>query len=587
MRGYDVEGVLLFKNDYYRNDGYLKEYFAKHGSKTGVFPPPPSKNHEDSTADQEAMSSYYAAQSSSDEVLDMLHHLESRHTERVMKLEKMSEEAHKYIWYPFMQHQDLSPKSITVIDSAHGDFFQTYSSGKGDSLLAPMFDGSASWWTQGLGHGNTTLTLSAAYASGRYGHVMFAGAIHEPALSLAKLLLSSLQNPRLTRVFYSDNGSTGCEVAVKMALKASRVRYGWNDREEAGVIGLKGSYHGDTLGVMDCSEPCDYNKEVDWYKGRGWWFDFPKVMMREGRWVIEVPEDLEEMLGGSVEFGSLAEIFDLEKRKGEEAGKLYEKYIYNTLEGLIKKEGRRFGAVIMEPVVLGAGGMLFAYVPPLPPSLYRPAKSPANSDSDPLFQSTLVSVTRSNPSLFSPTDIPQPQTTPSSESTWTGLPIIFDEVFTGLYRLGRLTPSSFLQTHPDISVHAKLLTGGLLPLSTTLASDSIFEAFLGEEKKDALMHGHSYTAHAVGCSVAETSVKSLIELDNAGGWEEAKKDWSVKGEEIVVWSSWSQTFITQISNLPNVEGVWALGSVLAIHLKTSRAGTYSTPIATGPNVHHG
>lgn len=225
--------------------------------------------------------------------------------------------------------------------------------------------------------------------------------------------------------------------------------------------------------------------------------------------------------------------------------------------------------------------------PPPPPSLYRPAKSPANSDSDPLFQSTLVSVTRSNPSLFSPTDVPQPQTTPSSESTWTGLPIIFDEVFTGLYRLGRLTPSSFLQTHPDISVHAKLLTGGLLPLSTTLASDSIFEAFLGGEKKDALMHGHSYTAHAVGCSVAETSVKSLIELDNAGGWEEAKKDWSVKGEEIVVWSSWSQTFITQISNLPNVEGVWALGSVLAIHLKTSRAGTYSTPIATGPNVHHG
>lgn len=167
------------------------------------------------------------------------------------------------------------------------------------------------------------------------------------------------------------------------------------------------------------------------------------------------------------------------------------------------------------------------------------------------------------------------QTTPPSENTWTGLPIIFDEVFTGLYRLGRLTPSSFLQTHPDISVHAKLLTGGLLPLSTTLASDSIFEAFLGEEKKDALLHGHSYTAHAVGCSVAETSVRSLIELDSTGGWEEAKKNWRVEGKETVVWSSWSQALITKISNLPNVDGVWALGSVLAIHLKTSQAGTHS------------
>lgn len=360
MRGYDVEGVLLFRNDYYRNDGYLKQYFAKHGSKTGVFPPPPPKNHEDAAADQEAMSAYYEAQSSSEEVLDILLHLESRHQERVTQLEKMPDEAHKYIWYPFMQHQGLSPKSITAIDSAHGDFFQTFSSGQGSSMLTPMFDGSASWWTQGLGHGNTALTLSAAYASGRYGHVMFAGAIHEPALSLAKMLLGSLQNPRLTRVFYSDNGSTGCEVAVKMALRASRIRYGWNDGQEAGVIGLKGSYHGDTLGVMDCSEPCDYNKEVDWYKGRGWWFDFPKVMMREGRWVVEVPKDLEEELGEGMEFGTLSEIFDLGKRKGQEAGKRYEKYIHNTLERLIKKEGRRFGAVMMEPVVLGAGGMLFA-----------------------------------------------------------------------------------------------------------------------------------------------------------------------------------------------------------------------------------
>lgn len=352
-------GVLLFRNDYYKNDGYLKQYFAKHGVKTGVFQAPPEKQA-DAIADREAMSAYYEAQCNSEEILDMLHHLETGHKQRVINLGKMSEEAYKYIWYPFTQHQDLSPSSITAIDSAHGDFFQAYSSGDESCLLTPMFDGSASWWTQGLGHANTALTHSAAYAAGRYGHVMFAGAVHEPALSLAKLLLSSLKNPRLTRVFYSDNGSTGCEVAVKMALKASRVRYGWSDGQEAGVIGLKGSYHGDTLGVMDCSEPCDFNKEVDWYKGRGWWFDFPKVMMRKGRWVVEAPADMKEELGECTEFGSLAEVFDLEKRRTQEAGKIYERYIHGTLERLIMKEGYRFGAVMIEPVVLGAGGMLFA-----------------------------------------------------------------------------------------------------------------------------------------------------------------------------------------------------------------------------------
>lgn len=359
MRGYDVVGVLLFRNDYYKNHVYLKQYFTKHGIKTGAVPPPPEK-HKDVALDREAMSVYYESQSGSEEMLDMLHHLEIEHTQRVAKLGEMSEEAHKHIWYPFTQHRDLSPYSITAIDSAHGDFFQAYSPGDRGSLLAPMFDGSASWWTQGLGHANTTLTHSAAYAAGRYGHVMFAGAIHEPALTLAKLLLSSLENPRLKKVFFSDNGSTGCEVAVKMALKASRVRYGWNDGLEAGVIGLKGSYHGDTLGVMDCSEPCDYNKEVDWYKGRGWWFDFPKVIMKKGLWVIEVPEDMAVELGECMEFASLGEVFELEKRMKQETGKRYERYIYNTLERLTKKEGYRFGAVIIEPVVLGAGGMLFA-----------------------------------------------------------------------------------------------------------------------------------------------------------------------------------------------------------------------------------
>lgn len=131
-------------------------------------------------------------------------------------------------------------------------------------------DASASWWTQGLGHGNPDLSLAAAYAAGRYGHVMFASAINQPSLQLAQLLLIKHNNPRLAKVYYTDNGSTGMEVGIKMALRASCLMYGWDHRkEDIEVIGLKGSYHGDTMGVVDASEPGLYNNTIEWYKPRG------------------------------------------------------------------------------------------------------------------------------------------------------------------------------------------------------------------------------------------------------------------------------------------------------------------------------
>jgi len=158
--------------------------------------------------------------------------------------------------------------------------------------------------------------------------------------------------------------------------------------------------------------------------------------------------------------------------------------------------------------------------------------------------------------------------------TWSGLPIVVDEVFTGLYRLGRIASSSFLGINADISIHAKLLTGGLLPLCVTLASESIFRDFLDESKTKALLHGHSYTAHAVGCNVAKTSVETMIALDAGDAWSAAKSDWKKSGEETgTVWSAWRHSFITEVSRFPQVEGVFALGSVLSIALKDNTTGT--------------
>lgn len=369
MRGYDLDTVLQLTDDIYQNHTYLQEYFAKKGILSLALPQPPTRAEKEED-DYEIMAEYYEKTSSSDIVTETIHALATKHISRIQTLSEMSTKAHNTIWYPFTQHSDVSPTTITAIDSASGDFFQTHStvspsnqeSDAKEEVLTPTFDGSASWWTQGLGHGNPELSLAASYAAGRYGHVMFAGTVHAPALDLATTLLSSLNNPRLTKCFFSDNGSTGMEVATKMALTATCERYGYEGekKREVGVLGLKGSYHGDTVGAMDCSEPSTFNEKVHWYRGRGYWFDFPKVGCKNGKWVIEVPDEFDGEVGGDMKFKSLNEIFDLEERRESEAGRMYEKYIEKTIERLVEVEGMTFGALVMEPVILGAGGMLFA-----------------------------------------------------------------------------------------------------------------------------------------------------------------------------------------------------------------------------------
>ncbi|EGY19020.1 adenosylmethionine-8-amino-7-oxononanoate aminotransferase [Verticillium dahliae VdLs.17] len=568
LRGLDVEAVLLFQNATYENHLYLKDYFQEHAGIPVETVTAPPERHEDPRYDHGALLAYYERESSSETAHGVLKDLDHRGKSRIARLENMPQSASKNIWYPFTQQKLLTPDRISVIDSANGDFFQVLTPAAAPSpanesgLLQPAFDGSASWWTQGLGHGNPRLTLAAAYAAGRYGHVMFAEAIHEPALALAEKLLHGMGNPRLTRVFYTDNGSTGCEVAVKMALRAARLRYGWAASEKMEILGLKGSYHGDTIGTMDCSEPSVFNEKVEWYQGKGFWFDYPSVWCRDGKWVVDTPEALQNNLGDGAKFGSLSDVFDLSNRTQTKAYESYKNYFRSVLERLQKQDGRKFGALMLEPVVLGAGGMILV---------------------DPLYQKALVDVVRSSPELFG-----NATASSTTEHDWQGLPVIFDEVFTGLYRLGRFSSSSLLATLADISVHAKLLTGGLLPLSTTLASESIFDAFASDDKSDALLHGHSYTAHAVGCQVAVESLDQLQRMDENGAWDWAKKNSSGKalgaapspGASGNTWSMWSNEFIDSLSRQSDkVAGAWALGSVLTISMRSDDGVGYTSKAA--------
>jgi dethiobiotin synthetase/adenosylmethionine--8-amino-7-oxononanoate aminotransferase len=217
---------------------------------------------------------------------------------------------------------------------------------------------------------------------------------------------------------------------------------------------------------------------------------------------------------------------------------VYRAYVRRVLDSLVKDGKPTIAALVIEPLVLGAAGMIFV---------------------DPLFQRVLVDVVReseSNPS-----------------SGWAGLPVIFDEVFVGLYRIGMESTAPLLGVNPDISVNAKILTGGLVPLAVTLASDSVFRSFWGESKVDSLLHGHSYTAHAIGCEVANETLKIIDDMASSEAWTPHKQEWnSYIGEPSKVWSFWSPHFVERVSKLPSVAEVMTLGTVLSIKFRDNDAG---------------
>ncbi|EPQ31140.1 uncharacterized protein PFL1_01329 [Pseudozyma flocculosa PF-1] len=704
MNGYDVEAVLLFPSRRYGNVEYLRRYFQEeHGipvwglggpndpslsADAHAWGPPPVRNS-DSSADRAAMQAFYrglvqgrsaedilrtGGEGSKEEdvggVYSVVHHLRQRHQARLREISTLASRTRQTCWWPFTQHTlTKSDAEVNVIDSAHGDFFAALdqrggakrADGKPVSLLQPLLDGSASWWTQCLGHAPNRLVQAAAKAGARYGHVLFPNGAHEPALYLAEALTGKHGGSGSTggdlgthpgagwasRAFFSDNGSTGMEVAIKMAIQSSLVRYSVDrpsseaagKRAEKGrqpgymsgrpkreweVLGLKGSYHGDTIGAMDACEPSVYSEAVDWYRGRGHWFEPPLVEVKQGRVTIslartgddtslvkdgDVPESLRpcQTEAGKpakvyeATYASMQEAYDVEARlRTDPLASVYRRSIRAELERLVVVEGRRFGAVILEPLVMGAGGMLFV---------------------DPLFQRTLIDVVRESEDLFSLTDPPsRTARTPThnasrpsgrerrDQSEWQGLPIIFDEVFAGLYRLGHATTASVLGVTPDISCLAKILTGGMVPMSVTLASSSIFETFSRSESKvDALLHGHSYTAHPIGCQVALETLRTIAELKKSQGWTGAQGQWLAQrdGESVPAdatatsaptsnsdeasgvrngtpgaWSFWSPAAVDQLSKLPNVDHAIAMGCVLKVCLKDGEGGGGYTSTAS-------
>ncbi|ORX57484.1 PLP-dependent transferase [Hesseltinella vesiculosa] len=550
LRGYDVPSVLLFNNDRYKNHELMATRLGQSNVPVQVacVPAPPAP-HEDPMKDQEAMQRYYAEL---DEYLvPVMAYLDKQHQDRFDRLDTMADKARDKFWWPFTQHNLV--KKVTVMDSAHQDRFVTYD--KETQTQNDMFDSCASWWTQGLGHANPQLTLAAAHAAGRYGHVMFPESCNEPALALAESVLD--KDTWAQRVFFSDNGSTAMEVALKMAMGSAGKRYGWHqqERKPIDILGLDGSYHGDTIGTMDACSPNVYNDQVDWYQPRGTWLEPPTVHVSQGKAFVHVPASVSGQ-SERIDYDSLSSVYSVDQLGNQRDTALADIYQRHIREQLIKLRGRNVGAVLMEPLLMGAGGMIFV---------------------DPLFQRVMVDTVRQEAK-----DLLGYQVQPNHEQTdgWQGIPIVFDEVFAGWYRLGRRSASDHLGVKPDIAAYAKTLTGGLLPLALTVTKESIFNTFLSDNKPDCLLHGHSYTAHPMGSNVAKTTIDILESLASPSGpWETNYRQPWKKHDGGNMWSMWNWETVQELSHLPNVESVMSLGSVLAVSLKDDQTKGYGSGVS--------
>lgn len=516
LRGYDVVAVVL-EDQGLVNDVPLLSYL-RNRVPVFVLPPIPADMSDNLMAWFDESHSVFGS---------LKEVMLSSFLERMQRLHDMPKKALEIFWWPFTQHKLVPEDTVTVIDSRCGENFSVHKV-KNQDVMIQQFDACASWWTQGP---DATLQIELArdmgYTAARFGHVMFPKNVYEPVLKCAELLLEGVGKGWASRAYFSDNGSTAIEIALKMAFRKFLFDHeehvaSWGSdmtgtRIELKVLALKGSYHGDTLGAMEAQSPSPYTGflQQPWYSGRGYFLDPPLVHICDGTWRLSLPERLQSYEGEvAMFFGSRDEIFS----KSRDDSSLARFYASHISEELLVHSGENLsdhiGALILEPVIQGAGGMQMI---------------------DPLFQRILV-----------------------KECQYRKIPVIFDEVFTGFWRLGAESAAELLLCKPDIACFAKLMTGGIIPLAATLATEAVFDAFVGDSKLKALLHGHSYSAHALGCAAASKSIN---------WFKNRQTNHNLNPEGSSLRELWNMELVHQISLHPVVERVVVLGTLCALELR--------------------
>jgi adenosylmethionine-8-amino-7-oxononanoate aminotransferase len=307
-----------------------------------------------------------------------------------------------HIWLPYTQMK-TAELPVPVV-SARGVLLKL---ADGRELV----DGVASWWTACHGYGHPHILKRVAEQLETMPHVMFGGLAHEPAYRLAARLAALLPGD-LSHVSFTESGSVAVEVALKMAVQF------WLNQGERRTkfVSFRGGYHGDTFATMAICDPDEGMHKL-----------FRGVLPEQ--FVVDVP-DCAEKLG--------------------------------ELDRFLAENRRDIAAVIIEPLIQGAGGMKF-------------------------HDAGVLADLRTMCDRH-------------------GLLLIFDEIFTGFGRTGTMFACEQAGVAPDIMCLSKALTGGTVPLAATVASKRVYSAFLSDHPEAALMHGPTYTAYPLGCAAANASL---------------------------------------------------------------------------------
>jgi adenosylmethionine-8-amino-7-oxononanoate aminotransferase len=337
-------------------------------------------------------------------------------------------------------HSGLTPEQISAIDAAH--LWHPYST-IGAEAVAPavvtrahgpwltvvregapvdVLDAMSSWWTAIHGHGHPVLDAALSAQADIMSHVMFGGLTHEPAARLAQLLVD-ITPAGLDTVFFSDSGSVAVEVAVKMALQYWRSR---GQPQKKQLMTWRGGYHGDTFTPMSVCDPDGGMHSL--------WTD---ILARQV-FAPQVPQD-------------------------------YDSDYSADFEAQLAQHADQLAAVVVEPVVQGAGGMRFH---------------------DPRYLTDLRQFCRRHEVL-----------------------LVFDEIATGFGRTGTLFAAEHAGVSPDIMCVGKALTGGYLTMAATLCSTDVAHT-ISSGPAGALMHGPTFMANPLACAVSVASVELLL----AGDW---------------------------------------------------------------------